>query len=89
MWDKEELPQQWKESVIVPIHKKGNKTDCNNCRGISLLLIAYKIVSNILLAKLTTYVSEVTGDHQCGFRRNRSTMDQIFYIRQILEKMGV
>jgi hypothetical protein len=25
-----ELPQQWKESVIVPIHKKGNKTDCSN-----------------------------------------------------------
>jgi hypothetical protein len=27
---KEELPQQWKESVIVPIYKKGDKTDCNN-----------------------------------------------------------
>jgi hypothetical protein len=35
---------------------------------------------------LTPYVDEVIGDHQCGFRRNRSTMDQIFYIRQILEK---
>jgi hypothetical protein len=30
IWNKEELPQQWKESVIVPIHKKGDKTDCNN-----------------------------------------------------------
>jgi hypothetical protein len=29
---------------------------------------------------------EIIGDHQCGFRRNRSTTDQIFYIRQILEK---
>jgi hypothetical protein len=38
------------------------------------------------LARLTPYVSEVIGDHQCGFRRNRSTMDQIFYIRQVLEK---
>jgi hypothetical protein len=29
MWNKEELPQQWKESIIVPIHKKGD-SDCNN-----------------------------------------------------------
>jgi hypothetical protein len=28
--NKEELPQQWKESTIVPIHKKGDKTNCNN-----------------------------------------------------------
>jgi hypothetical protein len=30
VWNKEELPQQWKEHIIVPIYKKGNKTDCNN-----------------------------------------------------------
>jgi hypothetical protein len=35
---------------------------------------------------LTLYVSEIIGDHQCGFRRNGSTTDQIFYIRQVLEK---
>jgi hypothetical protein len=29
IWNKEELPDQWKESIIVPIHKKGYKTDCN------------------------------------------------------------
>jgi hypothetical protein len=48
IWNKEELPQQWKESIIVPICKKGDKTDCNNYRGISLLSTAYKILSNIL-----------------------------------------
>jgi hypothetical protein len=37
VWIKEELPDQWKESIIVPIHKKGDKSDCNNYRGISLL----------------------------------------------------
>jgi hypothetical protein len=26
IWNKEELPDQWKESIIVPIHKKGDKT---------------------------------------------------------------
>jgi hypothetical protein len=40
---KEELPQQWKKSIIVPIHKKGDKTDNNNHLVISLLLSAYKI----------------------------------------------
>jgi hypothetical protein len=37
VWNKEELPDQWKESITVPIHKNGNKTHCNNYRGISLL----------------------------------------------------
>jgi hypothetical protein len=38
------------------------------------------------VARLTPYVNEIIGDHQCGFRRKRSTMDQIFYIQQTLEK---
>jgi hypothetical protein len=33
VWNKEELPDQWKESIIVPVNKKGDKTDCNNYRG--------------------------------------------------------
>ncbi|KAJ4431566.1 hypothetical protein ANN_20165 [Periplaneta americana] len=36
--------------------------------------------------RLAPYVDEIIGDHQCGFRRNRSTIDQIFCIRQIMEK---
>ena len=80
------LPEQWKESIIVPIYKKGGKTNCSNYRGISLLLTSYKILSNIILGRLTPYVDYIIGDHKCGFRRNRSTIDQIFCIRQILEK---
>jgi hypothetical protein len=74
IWNREELPQQWKEFIIVRIYKKSDKTDCSNCRGISLLL--------------TTYVDEIIGDNQCGFQRNRSTTDHIFCIHQILEKSG-
>jgi len=86
IWKKEKLPEEWKESIIVPIYKKGDKTDCNNYRGISLLPTTYKILSNILLSRLIPYAKEIIGDHQCGFRRNRSTIDHIFCIRQILEK---
>ena len=46
----------------------------------------YKILSNILLSRLIPYAKEIIGDHQCDFRRNRSTIDLIFCIRQILEK---
>ena len=70
----------------MPIYKKGDKTDCNNYGGISLLPATYKILSNILLSRLIPYAEEVTGDHQCGFRRNRSTTDHTFCIHQILEK---
>jgi hypothetical protein len=51
-----------------------------------LLSTSYKILSTILLSRLISYADEIIGDHQCGFRRNRSTTDQIFYTRQILEK---
>jgi hypothetical protein len=89
--NKEELPDQRTESIIVPILKKGDKTDCNNYRGIALLSTSYTMLSNILVIRLSPYLDEIIGDHQCGIRRNRSTTDQIFCIPQILggKKMGI
>jgi len=49
IWYQEELPKEWKESIILSIYKKGDKTDCSNYRGISLLSNTYKILSNLLL----------------------------------------
>jgi len=86
IWNKEELPEEWKKLFIVPIYKKGDETDCSNYRDISLLQITYKILSNVLLSKLTQYAERITGDHQYGFQRKRSTTDHIFCILQILEK---
>jgi hypothetical protein len=86
IWNKEELPEEWKESLIVPIYKTGDKTECSNYRGISLLSTTYKILSNILLLRVTPYAEEIIGGHQCGFRCNRSTTDHIFSICQILVK---
>jgi hypothetical protein len=51
IWNNEEMPDQWKESTIVPIHKTSDKTDCNNYRGILLLSTSYKMLSYILLSQ--------------------------------------
>ena len=91
IWNKEELPDEYKESIIVPIYKKGDKTDCNNYRGMSLLPTTYKVLSKILLSRLIPYAEEVIGDHQCGFRRNRSTTDHTYILHSSNtgEKMGI
>jgi hypothetical protein len=54
--NREELPDQRKESIIVPIQKKGNKTDCSNYHRISLLSTSYKMLLNILLSGLRPYI---------------------------------
>ena len=51
--------------------KKCDKTDCTNYRCIPLLSTTYKILSNVLLSRLTPYAEEIIGDHQCGIRRKQ------------------
>jgi len=80
------LSEGWKELIIEPICKKGDRTDCSNFRGISLSSATFKMLSNILLLRLTPYAEEITGDHQCGIHCTRSTTDHIFCIRQILKE---
>jgi len=70
----------------VPIYKEGDKRNCSNYRGTALLSTTYKILSKILLSMLTPHVEEIIEDYQCGFRRNKSVIDNIFCIHQILEK---
>jgi hypothetical protein len=69
-------------NLIAPIYEKGTKRGCISYGDISL----FKILSNILPSRLIPYVEKTTGDHQYGFRRNRSATDHIFRIRQIPEK---
>jgi hypothetical protein len=86
IWDKETLPKEWKMGIIVPILKKGDKTKCENYRGITLLNTAYKVFSSILYARLLRYTESILGEYQCGFRPNRSTIDHIHLMRQTMEK---
>ena len=86
IWEKEEMPEDWKRAIIHPIFKKGDRSKCGNYRGIALLSVGYKVYANILLERLRPYVKEVIGDYQAGFKRNRSTIDKIFSLRQVHEK---
>jgi hypothetical protein len=52
----------------------------------ALLHVIYKVLSKILAKRLNPYTEEILGDYQCGFRRDRSTTDQIFVLKNILEK---
>ena len=81
------VPQPWKDASIVTIYKKGDRTNCGNYRGISLLSIAGKIFARIVLNRLSTHITpEVVPEIQCGFIGNRSTVDMIFCLRQLQEK---
>lgn len=66
IWNKDKLPQQWKESTTVPIYKKNDKTGCCNYPGISLLSNTEHILPNILQSRLTSYADEIIGDNECG-----------------------
>jgi hypothetical protein len=66
--------------------KEGDKTDCKNYRGISLPSTSFKILSDILISRLSLYIDEIIGDHPCEFQHNRSTIDQILCIHQVLER---
>jgi hypothetical protein len=49
VWNMSELPDQWKEYIIVPVHKEDDKTDFNNYCAISLLSTSYKMLWKTLL----------------------------------------
>ena len=88
IWNTEIVPKELKDANIVTIFKrKGDKTDCGNWHGISLLCIAGKLISRILLNRLIDSVAEETlPESQCGFHRGRSTTDMVFTLKQLQEK---
>ena len=87
-WAQGVLPQDLKDAVIVSLYKnKGEKSDCSNYRGITLLSIAGKVLARVLLNRLIpSIIEDFTPESQCGFRANRGTTDMIFVLRQIQEK---
>ena len=68
---KEESPEEWKESIIVPNYKKDEKTDCSNYRGTSVLSTTCKLLSSILPSRLTPYAEKLLGIMSVNFNTSR------------------
>jgi hypothetical protein len=86
IWDQEQIPDEWRKSIICPINKIGDKLSCENYRRITVLFAAYKVLTNIICLKLEPYIENMIGEHQANFSTGRSTLDQPFTVKQTLEK---
>jgi len=86
IWNTQQLPIEWMQGIICPIYKKGDWAICSNYRPITLRNIAYKIFTILLNNRLSKIVESKLSETQEGFRPNRSTLDNIFIIRQTYEK---
>ena len=81
------IPQQLKDAVITVLHKKGDKTECGNYRGISLVSHAGKVLLKVVPRRLSAYCEpkRLLPEEECGFRPNRSTTDMMFVGRRLQE----
>ncbi|BHF70462.1 hypothetical protein SprV_0301351300 [Sparganum proliferum] len=84
-WRDEVVPDDWGLGSLVPILKKGDKTRCENYRGISLIDVAAMIFVIVLLRRFQAVRDSRTRPNQAGFRAGRGCADQIFTLRRILE----
>ena len=67
VWRTGRVPQEWKDSTLVPLHKKKDRKECTNYRGISLLSIPGKVLALVLLERLQAVIDPQLSETQCGF----------------------
>lgn len=74
------FPQQWRDAIIIPIHKSGkDSTKPENYRPIALTSCICKTMERLVNTRLVWYL-EANGlitKYQAGFRKTRSTEDQL------------
>jgi hypothetical protein len=74
-----------KRASCAQYKNKRDKLICHNYRVISLLCVAYRIFTSILKNRLEFYSEKIVGRYQAGFRTGKSTVDQLFTVKNILE----
>ncbi|XP_075162649.1 uncharacterized protein LOC142235283 [Haematobia irritans] len=80
------IDSEFQRSVIFPIHKKGSLENPENYRGISFMNTVAKIFMGVLNQRLVKWVDEhsILVEHQAGFRKNYSTVDNIYNLSAII-----
>ena len=82
------FPKSWRNNYLVPLHKKGAKSNPNNYRGLAVSSNLSKAYTKILNHKLTKYTetANILSPYQFGFRADYRTSDSIFTLKSILSK---
>ena len=88
IWKTQQVPQDWKRSIFIPIPKKGNDKECSNYFTFAIISHTSKVMLKILQVRLQLYMNCEPPDVQAGFRIGRGTRDQIANICCIIEKGG-
>lgn len=82
----ENPPQEWRTSYLTPIHKKGSRDNETNYRGIAVIGSIGRLYSKIIRNKIEEEIKGKIGEEQCGFTAGRSVIDNIFTLKQLIEK---
>ena len=84
--DKGYFPKEWTLGEIIPLHKKGDKANVQNYRGITLLSTLSKLFTRILNNRLTSWAEEygIYIEAQAGFRQHMSTVDNVFVLNSLI-----
>ncbi|EYC07358.1 hypothetical protein Y032_0071g614 [Ancylostoma ceylanicum] len=82
---KERIPNQWRTSRTVLIHKKGDREDLRNFRPICLLSVLCKLFTKIILTQISRTLDEAQPQEQAGFRQGFSCMDNIQTVSRVIE----
>ncbi|KAJ0172339.1 hypothetical protein K1T71_012312 [Dendrolimus kikuchii] len=86
-WRTGKVPKDWRRAVIVPLYKgKGSRMECASYRAISLISTASKVYAKIIEKRMRVVSDGLLWDAQGGFRNGRGCMDQVFSLRNIVEK---
>ena len=86
VWTNESVPSDWTKQLIVPIHKKGSQSECDNFRGIALLSVPSKVFTKVISNCLKHHLELFLHESKCGFRKGHGCNDQTFPLRILTEK---